>query len=243
MIGMVLVYSKSFAIDNYPFHKLNFMRYLHICLFLFWGAYGWAQTNLFVHPEAETYVSQTKTMAIMPIDASFFINPIDFASLSDRDIPKIERKMAYEIQKSMHSWFLKRRKRGKVRVSIQPTIQTNQILQNNDMDPLFVSDLSVTELCDILGVDALVVGNLETDKLLPDFVSVGIIALEMFNILPSSDNNPPNNSATLSLQIYHSNGDLVVDYLKHVEGHLGSSQSSLINKLMRKATRRIPYTK
>ncbi|MCY4298655.1 MAG: hypothetical protein OXC61_05075 [Flavobacteriaceae bacterium] len=218
------------------------MRYLSVCLFVSLGTYGLAQTNLFVHPDAEAYVSQTKTVAIMPISTTFFINPLDYASLSDQDIPKIEKEMAYEIQKSMHSWFLKRGKRGKVRVSIQSINQTNEILKNNNIDPLTESNLSIIDLCEMLGVDALVVGNLETDKLLPDFVSVGIIALEMFNILPSSEDTPLSNTATLSLQIFHSNGELVVDYFKHVEGRLGSSQSSLINKLMRKTTRRIPYT-
>lgn len=217
-------------------------KYLQIGFLILLSTYGVAQTNLYVHPEAESFVGQTKTLAIMPIHTSFFINPIDFASLSDEEIPKIERKMAYEIQESMHSWFLKRQKKGKVRVSIQPIIQTNQILQENNIDPLFDLDLSITELCDLLGVDALVVGSLKTDKLLPEFVSVGIIALEMFDVLPDSEDTPVNNTATLSLEIYHSTGELVVDYLKHVEGHLGSSQSSLINRLMRKATRRIPYT-
>ena len=95
------------------------MKNLATCFFVFWSIFGWSQTNLFVHPDAETYVRQTQTMAILPINTTFFINPLDYASLSDQDIPKIEKEMAYEIQKSMHSWFLKRGKRGKVRVSIQ----------------------------------------------------------------------------------------------------------------------------
>ncbi len=216
-----------------------------ICFYsiLLLSIHGFAQTNLFVHPDAETYVSQTKTMAIMPINTSFFVNPVNYLSFSDQELPEIEQKMAYEIQQSMHSWFLKRQHRGKLRVEIQPITETNQILQNNSIDPLSISDFSIIELCEILGVQALVVGNFETDKLLPEIVSVGIIALEMFNVIRPSEDTPINNTATLSLQIYHSDGELIVDYLKHVEGRLGSSQSTLINKLMRKTTRRIPYTK
>jgi hypothetical protein len=38
-------------------------------------------------------------------------------------------------------------------------------------------------------------------------------------------------------------GELVVNYLKGVKGSLGSNSQDLINILMRKVTRRIPYTK
>ena len=49
-------------------------------------------------------------------------------------------------------------------------------------------------------------------------------------------------NVTLNLDIIHKDDETVVNYLKNVKGGLGSSTDDLINILMRKATRRIPYT-
>lgn len=50
-------------------------------------------------------------------------------------------------------------------------------------------------------------------------------------------------NATLSLDITHKDDELIVNYLKNLKGGLGSSTDDLINVLMRKTARRIPYTK
>ena len=51
-------------------------------------------------------------------------------------------------------------------------------------------------------------------------------------------------SALCNLDFYDTRDDeLVVNYLKKVKGGLGSDSQDLINVLMRKVTRRIPYTK
>lgn len=52
------------------------------------------------------------------------------------------------------------------------------------------------------------------------------------------------NSATINLSIYNAvDGELLVNYNKKVRGSIGSDNDSLINILMRKASRRIAYTK
>ena len=50
-------------------------------------------------------------------------------------------------------------------------------------------------------------------------------------------------NATINLDIIHKDDELVVNYLKNIKGGLGSSTDDLINILMRKTARRIPYTK
>ena len=50
-------------------------------------------------------------------------------------------------------------------------------------------------------------------------------------------------SATCNMDFYDTrDGELVVNYLKGIKGGLGSNSQDLINILMRKVTRRIPYT-
>ena len=52
------------------------------------------------------------------------------------------------------------------------------------------------------------------------------------------------NSATINLSIYNAaDGELLVNYNKKVRVSIGSDNHSLINIIMRKASRRIAYTK
>lgn len=51
------------------------------------------------------------------------------------------------------------------------------------------------------------------------------------------------NSATMNMDFISTTDDeLVVNYLKKIRGTLGSDSQDLINVLMRKVSRRIPYT-
>jgi hypothetical protein len=52
------------------------------------------------------------------------------------------------------------------------------------------------------------------------------------------------NSATMNMDFMSTTDDeLVVNYHKKIKGTLGSDAQDLINILMRKVSRRIPYTK
>jgi len=52
------------------------------------------------------------------------------------------------------------------------------------------------------------------------------------------------NSATINLNIYNAlDGILLIFHNKKVRGSIGSDNDDLINTLMRKASRRIAYTK
>jgi hypothetical protein len=52
------------------------------------------------------------------------------------------------------------------------------------------------------------------------------------------------NKAVINLSIHNgTDGELLINYNKGVSGSLGSSTEDLINTLMRKASRRISYSK
>ena len=100
----------------------------------------------------------------------------------------------------------------------------------------FTSDLLPSELGQILGVDWVVMGTFETSKPMSDAAGIAMAAL--FGSMMSTNN------AVCNLDFYDTRDDeLVVNYLKKISGSLGSDSQDLINILMRKVTRRIPYTK
>lgn len=135
----------------------------------------------------------------------------------------------------MHSWFLTRKKRGEFSKSIQTPQRTNALLKKAGIDIHTTSDYLPSELGEILGVDCVVTGSFETSKPMSDAASIAMWAL--FGAFGSTS------SAVCNIDFYDTRDDeLVVNYLKKIKGSLGSDSQDLINILMRKVTRRIPYT-
>ena len=141
-----------------------------------------------------------------------------------------------DIQKGMHSWFLARQKRGELRAKIQTPARTNALLKRAGVDIFAADEYLPSELGEILGVDCIVMGSFETSKPMSSAASLGLGLL--------TGGFGSTQAALANIDFYDTRDDeLVVNYLKKIKGGLGSDSQDLINVLMRKVTRRIPYTK
>ena len=99
-----------------------------------------------------------------------------------------------------------------------------------------ISEHTPRELCEILGVDALISGTLNTDKPMSEGASAALGVL--LGVWGST------NSAVVNMFVHNAaDGEVLVNYHTRVVGALGSNSDQLINVLMRKASRRIAYTK
>ncbi len=136
----------------------------------------------------------------------------------------------------MFSWFLAREKKGHLRVQVQDPMTTNAILGKKGITIKNMTDYTPKELANFLGVDAVVMGTIKTNKPISTGVSVALGVLTGFYGIT--------NKAVMNLFIYNEkDGDVLVNYHKAVAGSLGSTGESMVNVLMRKASRRIPYFK
>ena len=93
-----------------------------------------AQTKLYVHPDADTYVKNTKTLAILPLHVQLKLRPKKLKELTPEQIIKMGENEALDIQKAMHSWFLTRKKRGTLLVDVQNPTKTNALLKKSGID-------------------------------------------------------------------------------------------------------------
>lgn len=193
-----------------------------------------SQTKLYVHPDAETYVAGTKTIAILPLDTSVKLRPKELKDFTPAQIREIENEEALNIQKAMYSWFLTREKRGELLVGVQNPTITNSLLKDAGIEPLKAFEQVSAKICEILGVDVVVTGKYSTNKPMSDAAALGMAA---FGFVGATQN------ATVNMDFIHMDNEVVVNYFKNVKGGLGSSADDLINVLMRKVSRRIPYTK
>jgi len=191
-----------------------------------------SQTDLYVHPNADTYVANTKTIAILPLKVQVNLSLKELKDFTQEQMIAMSKNEALEIQKATYFWFLKR----ELKVQIQDPQKTNELLKNNGIDIHDYDTYTSSELGAILGVETIVTGTFETSKLLSNGVVVGLAVLTGYF--------GPTNSTTLNMEFKSTTDNvMVVKYLKNVRGTVGSNMQDQINKLMRKVSRRIPYTK
>jgi hypothetical protein len=195
-----------------------------------------AQTKLYVHPDADTYVANTKTIAILPLNVQVKLRPKELKDFTPEQIIDMGKNESLDIQKAMYTWFLTRKKRGSLLVDVQNPTRTNAMLKKAGIDIHDYADKLPSELGEILGAETIITGSYETSKPMSNGAAIGLAVLTggMF----------ATNAATMNMDFTSTTDDeLVVNYLKKVKGSLGSNAEDLINVLMRKVSRRIPYTK
>lgn len=202
-----------------------------LCFFAFSAN---AQTRLYEHPQFEEIAKNHKILAILPFEASVKLRPKQMKEITAEQLQEMAEDEGLAIQNSMYTWFLTRQKRGKLSLNVQDPKRTRVILQDNNItDP---SRHTPEELAEILGVDAVISGTFETDKPMSEGASIALGLLVGFW--------GSTNSATVNMSVNNSvDGELLWNYNKRVAGSLGSTTDALINKLMRKASRRLAYTK
>ncbi|MGB0880321.1 MAG: hypothetical protein ACPGTO_07115 [Polaribacter sp.] len=196
-----------------------------------------SQTNLYENPQFDEIAKNHKAIAILPFKATVKLRPKQMAKMSAEQFEKLEKNEGKSIQTAMYSWFLKRKKRGKLKsIEIQDPNKTTALLGKNNITDKTLKNFTSEEITKILGVDAVISGTYETNKPMSEGASVALGILIGFW--------GTTNSAVVNMSVHNGkDGVLLWNYNKKVRGSIGSSPDDLINKLMRKASRRLSYTK
>lgn len=195
-----------------------------------------AQTNLYENPDFDKIAESHKIIAVVPFKTQVKLRPKQMKDMTPEQLHKIERAEGESIQSAMYSWFLKRKKRGSLKIDVQDPVRTNALLLKREIDYDNINQYLPEELADILGVDAIISGDFETNKPMSEGASAALGILIGFW---GSTNN-----AIINMNVHNAgDGILLWNYNKKVSGSIGSSPEDLINILMRKASRRLSYTK
>ena len=107
---------------------------LSVILLTSFLSYG--QTSLYENPQFDQIAADHKVIAILPFNASVKLRPKQMKELSKSDIEKLEESEGYSIQRSMYSWFLKRKARGTLAINIQDISLTNSILSKQSISSI-----------------------------------------------------------------------------------------------------------
>ncbi|SHI93924.1 hypothetical protein [Algibacter luteus] len=196
-----------------------------------------AQTNLYENPEFDEIAKTHKIIAVVPFKTQVKLRPKQMKDMDDEKLHRLEKAEGEGIQTAMYSWFLKRKKRGKLKnLEVQDPKVTTALLKRKNINYDNITDYTPQELAKLLEVDAVISGEFETNKPMSEGASVALgLVLGFWG---------STNSAIVNMSVHNAeDGVLLWNYNKKVRGSIGSSPEDLINILMRKASRRLAYTK
>ena len=184
--------------------------------------------KVYYSPDAYEVARNHKTVAILPAVVSIKAN----RRVSAEAMIEQQKTESLNFQQEIYTWFLNRKMRGQMSQEVQDIATTNAKLAQVDYPTV---PKTTEELCQILGVDGVVSSNFALSKPMSDGAAVAMYLL--LNAYGST------NEVTVTMAINDCMDHKLIWNYNHVySGGLGSSPQSLVQGLMRNASRKMPYT-
>ena len=197
---------------------------------------AYSQTKLYENPKFDELTKDHKIIGIIPFKTTVKLRPKEMKDMPPEKLKKLETDEGNNLQAALYSWFLQREEQGKLWVKIQDIRVTNALLQKNGITEENISAQTPVDIAKILGVDAVVSGDYETNKPMSEGAAVALGVLVGFY--------GSTNKVVVNLFIHNGvDGQVLINYHKGISGSIGSSSEGLVNIIMRKASRRISYSK
>ncbi|QHL88120.1 hypothetical protein GU926_12030 [Nibribacter ruber] len=199
--------------------------------------------NIYTSPSFTAVAKQHKTIAILPFDVKVGLRPNEQRAMTEERHYELERQHGRAIQGALQVHFLQTINKNKEKVHVQDVATTNAILMEKDIQPEELVNFTPTELASMLGVDAVMMGTLTTDKPLSNGVAA---AMAVYDLLatPNLSMGGPTNTGMAVMKIYDgATGSLLWNYEKGLARYLGSDTNTITKAITRKAAKKIPYAK
>lgn len=179
-------------------------------------------------PAAEDLAARHQRIAVLPPDVLIQARRSDSRDWLDREAGAASAMF----QREMVSWVLQRRQRGQFRVNVQDAATTNTRLERAGF--FFGEPFTPAELADLLDVDAVLISDFGLSRPLTEGGAVALGVL--FNVWG------PTNTVDVNLELHDKRTETILwSYNNRISGSVGSSPARLVNVLMRRASRKMPY--
>ena len=185
-----------------------------------------------------------KRIAVIPFESHLKLKDSDKSKLTQQQIVAVELQQSKDVQEAVESYLSNKN----LRVSIQSASVTNSKLSSSGIDFSKIQDYDVSKLASILGVDAIVGGSILTEKPMNENTATSIDIAKSLesNLLGTSFTggiNTATNRGTCRLSIFEGkNGDRIWSYSEDISLNKGSTTTDVINKLMKDASSKFPYS-
>ena len=195
----------------------------------------WSQSKqIYTNPNFSQLTSSNETLAILPFEVAIKLRPKEMGKTTPQQLKDMEAKESTAIQSALHSYFLKHKSKGDLNINLQDVSRTNALLKQNGIDQENIASYSPDQLADMLGVDGVISGMVETDKPMSDGAAMALGLVVGFY--------GATNSGQATINIHDGEtGELLWKYRKTLSRSMGSNTDMVINALMKKASKKLPY--
>ena len=190
--------------------------------------------EIYVNPEFNVIAKDHRKIAILPFKTIVKLRPKQMEQMTPEQLAQMQKDEGLAVQSALQTYFLKRKGQHDFKVVFQDVATTNVHLAKHNIDPNQLEKYTPRELADMLEVDAVITGTLATDKPMSEGASLALGLVVGFY--------GPTNSGKCTINIHDgATGDLLWKYEKTLSRSLGSDTNTVINTMMRKASRQLPY--
>jgi len=197
------------------------------------GARAGAQK--YTHPQFAELSKDHKTVAILP----FKVN-IDTKNLSKNTtmemIEKAEQEESLEFQRQLYARFLQRAQEDEYTIGFQDVDQTNALLAKAGITPDSLSMHTRDEIAGVLGVDALISGNIHQAR--PTSTGMAMAQTLLIGFSGSTQR------VDINLTVHNgADGSLLWSYDHSDKGGIANSVEAMTKSLLKKVAGNFPYRK
>ncbi len=190
-----------------------------------------ACASIYTAPEFAQTTSTHKRVAVLPFDVTIDSKGLP-KDLTPEALSTMRKDEAYLFQRQVYMKFLKRA--NNYTVEFQDVDQTNALLEQGGITYEVMRAHTKDEIAKMLGVDAVVSGNIFRTK---PMSGAGAAALGLLIGVWG-----PTNKVTIDMTIHNgATGSLLWKYTHEASGSVGSSPDAMANSLMNGISRSFPY--
>lgn len=182
--------------------------------------------SVYMTDDAKKLSYDHKTLAILPPNVSI----TSAKDISGEALIEMQNAQSLNFQSEIYKALLRRKSKGQIKANFQDYQTTNVLLERGGHKN---TPLTLTEMCQVLGVDGLIVSNFTMAKPMSTGAAVASTLLLGVGIT---------NEVTTALQVYDCPTEKIIfNYDWRASGGLGSSPEDLIEALMKNASKKLPH--
>ncbi len=190
------------------------------------------QKGLYESNRFDELSSDHQVLAIIPFFTSLELEEPN----SKQEAIRLEEAEGYAVQDALETYFGRGKKKKKFSVEFQNTKNTNAILAQHKITYTNIDTYTIKELSRILEVDGIISGNLDLNIQLSKGIPAEFSILDYF--LGDA------NYGRIGIKISDGQtGKLLWKYENEITKKSGKNTNDLIDKMMKKMTRKFPYDK
>ena len=209
--------------------------------------------EIYTHPEFDSLTRDHNILAILPFQVLLRLKPKQMKKLEIEDLEKLEKAEGEAVQNALYTYFLNQKEKDSFKVSFQDISYTNTLLAQAGWTIDSLRTKTKKDICRKLNVDGVITGTVITSKLMSDeaalllttlgtVVSIAGLLLGGVGDLSWIGGPGATNTGSCQINVFDAKTNkLLWRYDKSLTRGLGSNTNSVMNALMRKASKKFPY--